>query len=75
LSGPAPTIKCRGREVIASKPSCKLGRGKGETLMITKSFQASERPELFLGGGGGPDPEAINKLCMILKNYVIKIMS
>jgi hypothetical protein len=57
-------------KVRESKPSCKVGRGKEETLVITRSFQAGEHPEPFHGWA---DPEAIYNL-FDFKNYVMKIM-
>jgi hypothetical protein len=43
--------------------------------------KAGAQPEFFIGvwemgwGGGGNDSEAVYILCIIFKNYVIKIMS
>jgi hypothetical protein len=56
-------------KAIESKPSWKLGRGKEETLVITRSLQAGEQPELFPEGEGGglADPESIYDSCLILK--------
>jgi hypothetical protein len=37
--------------------------------------ESGAHPEFFFWGGGGEsDPEAIYNLCLMLKNYFIKIM-
>jgi len=38
-------------------------------------FITGVSPEFFTGGERGADPKAIRSLCLIFKNYVIKIMS
>jgi hypothetical protein len=36
-------------------------------MEVSGQLLAGSRPEIFLGGGGGSDPEAIRHLCFIFK--------
>jgi hypothetical protein len=38
-------------------------------------IKAGAHPDFVVGGGGGADTEAMFNLCLILKSYVIKILS